>query len=48
MKTLTPLQRATIQMSVGIAVLTAVTEVVYVILTIALPTLTYALSLIHI
>lgn len=42
MKTLTPLQRATIQMSVGIAVLTAVTEVVYVILAIAVPTLTYA------
>lgn len=42
MKTQTPLQRATIQMSVGIAVLTAVTEVVYVILAIAVPTLTYA------
>lgn len=42
MKTQTPLQRATIQMSVGIAVLTAVTEVVYVILVIAVPTLTYA------
>lgn len=42
MKTLTPLQRATVQMSVGIAVLTALTEVVYVILALAVPSLTYA------
>lgn len=41
MKTLTPLQKATVQMSVGIAVLTAVTEVIYLILTLAVPSLSY-------
>lgn len=41
MKTLSPLQRATVQMSVGIAVLTAVTEVIYVILALAVPSLSY-------
>ncbi len=41
MKTLSPLQRATVQMSVGIAILTAVTEVIYVILALAVPSLSY-------
>lgn len=41
MKSMTPLQRATVQMSVGIAVLTAITEIVYVILALAIPSLSY-------
>ena len=41
MKTMTPLQRSTVQMSVGVAILTAITEVIYVILCLALPSLSY-------
>lgn len=41
MKPVSPVREATIRMAAGIAILTALTEVVYVILAIALPPLTY-------
>lgn len=41
MKTVSPVREATLRMTVGIAILTALTEIVYVILALAIPTWNY-------